>query len=159
MASQGHRFLQILFIMKVNDKFRSISPYFILFSRFMTNIVLSTILTIKINQRSASFAKEVSLRILLHAGEKAWKWWIHPDFEIQSRCHLKSKTVVPKKRTDILHFFKEKRILIRKDLEIECSNDFQFGEKSQKSRGYDRMTSCVTAKHLNPLNHQVTGSK
>ena len=52
---------------------------------------LATMLAAK---RSASVTPEVNLRNSLHAGDKASKRGIHPDFETQGRRHHKSKTGV-----------------------------------------------------------------
>ena len=54
-------------------------------------------LTVKM---SAGVAPEVNVTNLLHEGEKACKWGIHPGFETQGRHNQKSKTgvsVAPKK--------------------------------------------------------------
>ena len=57
---------------------------------------------------SAGVAPEVNLRNLVHAGDKACKPRIHPDFETQGRHHQKSKTgvsVAPQNRTDVFPNF------------------------------------------------------
>ena len=45
-------------------------------------------------KRSAGVAPDVNLTILLHTGKEAHNEGIHSGFEIQSRCHEKSKTGV-----------------------------------------------------------------
>ena len=52
---------------------------------------LAAMLTIK---KSAGVVPQANLRNPLHVGDEAHKPGIHTDFEIQGRCHQKSKTRV-----------------------------------------------------------------
>ena len=45
-------------------------------------------------KRPVGITPEVNLRNPLHTVNKAGKWGIYPGFEIQARCHQKSKNRV-----------------------------------------------------------------
>ena len=38
-------------------------------------------------KKSAGVSPKMNLRNPLQAGNEACKWWIHPGFETQGRCH------------------------------------------------------------------------
>ena len=50
--------------------------------------------TMLVTKKSGGIAPEVNLRNLLHACHETNNWGIHSGFEIQGRCHQKSKTGV-----------------------------------------------------------------